>query len=128
MSNVNIFEQASRLNLVFPSKRGTLRVDDLWNIPIMELNEIGSVVHSKLKTESFSLIEEKSSENTTLNLMLELLTYIAKTRQKEKDEAAQKQLAAGQKQFLLDLLEKKRAAGLAELSEEELLKRIEDLG
>lgn len=103
MSN-DIFLQASRLRLRFPSVVGLLSVEDLWGLPLTtaspnkaSIDNIGADLldrQSKLKGGSILRTTKPSKESTEVDLSIEILRVVANTLQ---DEADAKTLAAAKR-------------------------------
>lgn len=103
MSN-NIFLQASRLRLRFPSVVGLLSVEDLWGLPLTSASQskpsienIGADLlarQGKLKGGSILRNSKPSKESVEVDLSLEILRVIADVLQ---DEADAKTLAAAKR-------------------------------
>lgn len=131
----NIFELATRQNLTFPSSRGELTLQQLWDLPLtsrtsFDLDEVAKVVNAQLQAESKeSFVKVKqSTKKVQLETKLAILKHIIEVKQ---HEAKQAQEAAGkgqERQKILAILETKRDQELANLSPEELEKRLADLG
>jgi len=131
----NIFELATRQNLTFPSSRGELTLQQLWDLPLtsrtsFDLDEVAKVVNTQLQAESKeSFVKVKqSAKKVQLETKLAILKHIIEVKQ---HEAKQAQEAAGkgqERQKILAILETKRDQELANLSPEELEKRLADLG
>ena len=76
MSEVNIFEQASRKDLLFNSPQGALSVTDLWHIPLTSTNgranldDIARSLSNQVKSqgeESFVLTPAKVDSDVQLS-------------------------------------------------------------
>ena len=80
-----MFEKASRSKLRFSTSRGLLSAEDLWDLPLQALNTIAKAINKLVKSiGEDSFIEEKSSEDTVLDLQFELVKYIIKVKLNEK--------------------------------------------
>ncbi len=122
-----MFEQASRLKLRFPYK-GQCTTEDLWDMPLAHLDNIFKVLNSEAKSQKEeSLLAVKTSENTILDLQINIVKHVVSVRLKEQE--ARKTLAdrASQKQKLLGLAAEKQEESLRGLSAEELLRMASEL-
>jgi hypothetical protein len=100
----DIFLQASRLRLRFPSVVGLLSVDDLWGLPLTSVSQSKASIENvgadllarqtKLKGTSILRNSKPSKESEELDLSIEILRVIANTLQ---DEADAKTLAAAKR-------------------------------
>jgi hypothetical protein len=120
MTNQNIFEKAVRLKLRFAHK-GFCSVEDLWDLSVEELDEIYKRLNASLKvlTEE-SLLEVPDNKNDVLQLKVDIIKHIVKTKLCEKEKAEKKVLLAERKQKLLKIIADKQDESLRELSLEEL--------
>lgn len=124
-----LFELASRFKLRFNSNKGQLTVEDLWDLSLTSINNIAMVVNKELKDASQeSFIVTKSKDTHLLELRLEILKYIIKTKQEESEEAKTKSVQAAHKQMLLELKANKQMQALQSLSLEDIDKQLAELG
>lgn len=123
----NIFELASRSKTRFAYK-GSLSVEDLWDLSVQELDKIFKSLNSKLKVcKEESLLGSKSSENTELDLQVAIVRRVVEVKLAE---AAAMELEAEKKskrQRVLSLLAEKQDEGMRSMSEEELKKLLAEL-
>ena len=121
MSVVNIFEKASRLKLRFASNKGSLSVEDLWDLSLTALDTIAKAVNKSLKEENEeSFIGKKSAANAELTLKLDILKSVIATKQEEQERSKNRAEKRAQKEFLEQLLERKRINQLEGMSIEEI--------
>ena len=124
--NTNIFELATREKYRFPYK-GMISVEDLWDLDIPELDRVYKSLNKELKTtDEESLIEIKST-NVTLNNKIEIVKYIFEVKRNEEEQRTNQMNNARQRQHILEILAKKQDESLQNMSEEELLKKLEEL-
>ena len=124
--NANIFELATREKYRFPYK-GMISVEDLWDLDIPELDRVYKSLNKELKTtDEESLIEIKST-NVTLNNKIEIVKYIFEVKRAEEEQRANQLNNARQRQHILDILAKKQDESLQNMSEEELLRKLDEL-
>lgn len=120
-----MFEKATRLKLRF-DYRGSLSVEDLWDLSLRELDGIFKTLNSKKKEQSEeSLLETRSTADEILDLKVEIIRHIVEIRmqeQRERDEAYKK---AEKKQKILGLIAEKQDEKLRELTLEDLQKMVE---
>ena len=138
-TNINIFLQASRVKLRFPSVIGMVNIEDLWDLPLTSespkkasLDSIGAPLLS-LKTDlekvrGASILADASAPSAALvqvTLQVDILREIARIRQEEnkaKTVAAAMRLERERLDALIQGREEK------ELPLEELKKRRAELG
>lgn len=122
----NIFERATRMKLRFPYK-GQISVEDLWDLPVQDLNKIYQELKRKEISKVDSLLETKSREDEILALKVQIVTHIFEQKQFEALEMEDAQKRKEKKQKLLEILEKKQNAEYENLSLEELQRMASDL-
>jgi hypothetical protein len=131
---VTIFETATREKFRYPSTKGLLTTEQLWELPLtaksgFSLDDVAKAVNAELKaidTESF-VATETNPAKATLETKLAVVKHIIAIRLGE-DQAA-KAVAAKklEKEKLLAVLGRKQDAVLENLTEAELLARINNL-
>ncbi len=127
MSEVNLFLLASRKKFRFPSERGELTVEQLWDIPLtsrsgFSVNNIAIEVNRELKSlEEESFVEtSKNPRRDTLRAMLELLKTVIAVRQEEAQKASEATERATKRQKIMEAIEVKEQEGLQSASLDEL--------
>lgn len=130
---MSIFEQASRQKLRFPSLKGELTVEQLWDLPLQsksgfDLDTIAKSVSRDLKavTEE-SFVIETSPANTTLVLKLDLMKHIIAVRLAENAAAVNRAARAAERQKLLGVLADKQDESLKALTPAEIQQRLAEL-
>lgn len=88
---MNIFEKASRENVLFATSKGQLVVNALWNLPItgkgLSLDSLFRQENAKLKDEQEEGLFATTSKNSLTELRVEIIKHIATTLKAEKDAA-----------------------------------------
>ena len=127
MTTENLFEMATRSKLRFPSTKGELSVEDLWDLSDKDLD----VVYKNLKDQEVKSSEESLLDNANvdpkLTAAIGIVRYIFTTKRKEKlteKERINKKLK--QKKYI-DALSKKQDEAIEKMSEEELRAMIDSL-
>jgi hypothetical protein len=135
MSDLPLFEQASRLKLRFGSPQGPLTVDDLWDLPLTSrgaranLDDIARFYSRELKEqETESFVTKPARKDKILILGFEIVKRVIEVRLEENKATKAKADKAAKKAKLLELLTKKKDDQLGEMTEEQLLAEIEALG
>ncbi len=131
----NLFENAVRKKFRFPSSKGPVTLEDLWDVPLradngFSLNDIAKAVNAKLakaSEEDFVGDAKLTIEQTTTKNMLDVVKYVIDVKideaAKSKDRAARKIERAK----IMDALMKKQDAAYANQTESALKKRLEAL-
>lgn len=133
---MDIYKAASQLKLRFPSGRGDLAVENLFDLPLQakggfDLDTIGRGIISDLKAYGEESLIENRSESPAkreLELKLEIVKDVIKTKQEANAATLAAKARADERRKILDLLEAKGNEKLAASSEEDLRKRLVELG
>lgn len=131
MTQVNLFEIATRAKYRFASTRGSLTVEDLWMLPLktgeVNLNAIALQLDKELQQVSKSFVDEVSVENQTLKNKFDIVLHIINVK-KEEQKVKEEREANKSKLALLKAEQAKRQQDkLLSSSDEELLKTIQEL-
>ncbi|AEV87814.1 hypothetical protein ACWT_6801 [Actinoplanes sp. SE50] len=131
---MTVFEKATREKFRYPSAKGLLSTEQLWDLPLtaksgFSLDDVARAVNAELKavdTESF-VATDGNPAKATWEAKLEVVKHVIAVRLAE-DQAAKAAAAKKlEKEKLLAILGRKQDAVLENLSEEELLARIDNL-
>lgn len=127
---MNNFEKATRLRLRFETSRGNLNVEDLWRLPLAELDKLAITLNKQLKESSEeSFIKAKSKDNKLLELRFDIVKHIIETLLSEDEEKKKAADKRAKREQLLELIAKKKNQELEGKSLEELeaeLTKLED--
>ena len=128
MSNVNLFETATRNNYLFPFK-GMINVIDLWSLSLTNLDGVFKTLNTEAKKfEEESLLETKSKEDEEISNKIEIVKYIVNVKLEEKRAREDEKKNKEMKQRLLEIKAKRQDAALENMSDEELDKALAELG
>jgi hypothetical protein len=131
---VTIFEKATREKFRYPSTKGLLTTEQLWELPLtaksgFSLDDVAKAVNAELKTvdtESF-VATEPNPAKANMETKLAVVKHVIAVRLAE-DQAAKAAAAKKlEKEKLLAVLGRKQDAVLEDLTEAELLARINNL-
>lgn len=125
MTTENLFEMATRNKMRFPSTKGELSVEDLWDLSDKDLD----VVYKNLKDQEVKSSEESLLDDANvdpkLTAAIGIVRYIFTTKRKEKlaekEHINKKQT---QKKYI-DALSKKQDEAIEKMSEAELRAMID---
>lgn len=124
-----MFKQATKQKLRFATNKGYLSVEDLWDLSLPSLDKIAVALDEELaKSPRKSFITDNTPKNDELELKFNIVKEIIATKMKEKADKEIAKDKAAEKARLTELLAKKRSEKLESLSEEELMKRLAELG
>lgn len=129
---MNIFEEASRQKLRFPSPKGLLTVEDLWDLPLTSntgkanLDWIACTLHAELENQpKTSFVVKNTSPIDKLGkLSLDVVVHIIEVRLAENEQKKQLENRREQKQQLLTIIAQKEAEQLHGTSLDELRARV----
>lgn len=134
MSEVNLFLLASRQKFRFPSDRGDLHLEQLWDIPLsarngFSLDAVAVTVNRELKSmqeESFVEVSPNPRRGE-LEAMLEIVKTVIAIKQQEAKQKAEAESKAALKRQIREAIEAKKQEGLASASLEELQAKLAEL-
>ena len=132
MSELNIFEIASREKYRFETSIGNLTVENLWDIPLSSpgnkatLNSIAIDLYNKTKDDEVSFVSAKRKNVHLLN-KLEVVKHIISVRLEEAEKKKTAEEAREKKRKIDDIIAKKQDTSLENMSLEELMKLRETL-
>lgn len=122
-----MFEKASRLKLRF-AYRGQCSVEDLWDLPLMALDDIYKQLNRQLKTETEeSLLNKRSAADELLDLQIRIVKYIVEVRLAEQEVRKNAATKAVQKEKILAVIAEKQDAALYDKPVEELMALVNNL-
>ena len=131
---MNIFEQGTKLNLLFPTCRGHISILDLWNLPLtskdgFNLDAVARTVNTELKasTEESFVKPIVTTAAALLELRLEILKHIIASKIADISAATARKARSDERQRLLKLLDEKDEEKLKALSAEEIRNRLKEL-
>jgi hypothetical protein len=130
----NIFQYATRTKLRFPSVKGLLTVEDLWDVPLRSKDDFNLNAMFKAANKAWKDINEenyvdntRTPEHTRRETVLEVVKYVIDTKLAEEEAEKTRTARKQEKEKLLKILAEKQGGKLSDLSERELKKRIEAL-
>ncbi len=127
MEKEEMFIWASRKKIRFPY-RGMASVEDLWELPVTELDKIYKQLNAEAKkAQEESLLETKSDEDEKLMVQIGIVKYIVSVKLEEKKEAEMEKERRKQKQKIMSILASKQDEALKDKSIEELEKMLDEM-
>lgn len=126
---VDVLLNAMKSSMRFDSGNGQLTIEDLTKKTIKQLEPIVLSLRRQLKEEAgeYSYTEVRSAAMQTLELKFQIAEYILWGKIEAEKERKQRAETLSQLGQLQQLLDQKKQESLAELSAEELEKKIEAL-
>ena len=127
MATENLFEMATRNKMRFPSTKGELSVEDLWDLCDKDLDMVyKNLKDQEVKSSEESLLDD-ANVDPKLTAAIGIVRYIFTTKRKEKlaeKERINKKLT--QRKYI-DALSKKQDEAIEKMSEAELRAMIDSL-
>jgi hypothetical protein len=122
-----MFEKAVRLKLRFNYK-GICSVEDLWDLPVSALDSIFKKLNKEYKEQKEeSLLKTKTREDEILDLKLEIVKHVVKTKLAEQEARANAMESAAKRQKILGIISEKKDKELYDKPVEELEKLVNSL-
>lgn len=127
----NLFEMATRKKFRFETLRGSVTVEDLWDMPLQsrdkfDLDEVAIQLSNDIE-EVKSFVVERRVEDVIAKAKLDLVVHIIKTKLAEAKENEEAGVRAEKKERILQIIKNKQDAKLEEMSEEELQQQLGEL-
>ena len=125
MTTENLFEMATRNKMRFPSPKGELSVEDLWDLSDKDLD----VVYKNLKDQEVKSSEESLLDDANvdpkLTAAIGIVRYIFTTKRKEKLAEKERINKKQTQKKYIDALSKKQDEAIEKMSEAELRAMID---
>lgn len=132
MSN-DLFLTATREAWRFPSAKGQLSVEQLWQLPLInnrdkfDLDGVAKLVNADVKQQSEESFVTPTKTDNTPRLKLDLVRYIIQVKLDERTAATNALAKAEERKKILDILDRKTDAALEATSVEDLKARLKQL-
>lgn len=121
----NMFEIATKNKFRFPYK-GSVTVEDLWDLSLEQLDSIFKVLNKKAKdSQEESLLSTKSNEDKMLDTQIEIVKYIVNIKKNEIAERLLEKERKEKNQRIMEIIADKEDKALHEMSIEDLRKMIQ---
>ena len=122
-----LFENATRGKYRF-SFRGSITVEDLWDLFPQNLDTIYKALIKELKQEQEeSLLSEKTKADTVLDEKISIIRYIVSVKLKEAEDKKNEKALKDQKQKILSIIADKEDGELKGKSIDELKNMLNGL-
>lgn len=124
----NLFIKASRLALRFKSSVGMITTEDLWNLPLTQLDVIAKTLNKEIKlAEEESFIKTRTKANDVLETAFEVVKYIIAIKLEEAEAKKTAVARKEQKAKIMEIIARKQDESLGSKSLEELTAMMEQL-
>lgn len=134
---MNMFELATRKKLRFPSSKGELTVEQLWDLPLIagssvtrdvkcDLDTVARSVNAELRgvTEETFVSVKPDPRKADLETKLEIVKHVIASKIADADAAKTAKDRAEKRRKLVDALAAKDDQALTSMSREEILKQL----
>lgn len=123
-----MYKEASKMKLRFATVKGNLSVEDLWDLSLTALDKMAVAIDEEIsKNPKKSFISETTPEDKISKLKLDILKDVINTKLEDKAKKDSEKQRLSERNKLLEILAKKEAESLENLSIEELKKKISEL-
>lgn len=127
MSNMNLFEVATRSKMRFPYK-GNISVEDLWDLPLAALDSVFKTLNAQIKqTKEESLLSTKTKEDETLEMQIEIVKHVVSVKLTEKAARESALEKKEKKQKIMQIMAAKQDEALQNASMDDLQKMLNEL-
>lgn len=128
----NIFEAASRAKFRFKLPNGSVSTEDLWDLSLPHLDDLGQLLRRDLKAREESegsLIKQTrpTKADKEIKLKFDIVKHIIDVKLEEKDNAEKSAERKAKRQKLMELIDKKQEQAQGEKSVEELQDELKAL-
>ena len=123
-----MFEVAVRNKYRFPF-RGSISVEDLWDLSVQQLDGVFKTLKSQeKKAQEESLLDTPTPEDEALKTKIDIVRYIVEVKLAEARQAERAKETHDQKEKILGILAEKQDADLRNKTPDELRAMLEQLG
>ena len=126
----NLFKIATQNKYRFDTGRGRVSVEDLWDLPLTELDQVYKYYSKALKEETEeSLLQQPqpSAGREAIVHRRDIVVAVVRTKQREAELREQQALSRQKKARILALLAQKQDSALEQKSEDELKELLSQL-
>lgn len=127
MTTTNIFEYAVRNKVRFPYK-GSISVEDLWDLGVTELDNIYKSLNAQVKKEQEeSLLAVRTEVDELLYIQIRIVKHIVSIKLAEREARNKAAEKAAQRQKIMAIIAKKQDESLENASIDDLNAMLEEL-
>jgi hypothetical protein len=133
----DLFVQASREAFRYPSSRGELSTEQLWQLPLLgkgansgfDLDSVARALHTTVRehTEASFVDTRPNQRRLEAETKLEVVKHIISVKQEERRAAEARVERADKRRVILDALAARETEELNRASREELLAKLAEL-
>ena len=124
---MEIYKKASLLKLRFPTAKGFISIEDLWDLSLTSLDSMYKTLNKFLTTsKEESLLSVKSSSDELVALRVEIIKDVVTTKQEEAKKRVSALLKKQQREKIQNIIAEKKDASLSSKSLAELEAMLKD--
>ena len=121
------FMRATKGKYRFESCKGVLSVEDLWDLPLSNLDDIAKALNHQIKEDAGESFIETATTNPITIGKFEVVKAIIKERLDANEKHRTSLERKGKKEKIMNILAAKRDESLHQATEEELKDMLKDL-
>ena len=121
------FMQATKGKYRFESCKGVLSVEDLWDLPLSNLDDVAKTLNRQIKEDAGESFIETATTNPITIGKFEVVKAIIKERLDANEKHRTSLERKGKKEKIMNILAAKRDESLHQATEEELKDMLKDL-
>lgn len=122
-----MFEEAVRKKYRFPSRVGSLNVEDLWDLSVENLDIVYKTLNREVKQVEEESLLDKSDQNQEVKNKIAIVKHIYAVKINDQNDRLMSKERAEKKQYLLSILQQKQSEVDKSKSIDELQKLIAEL-
>lgn len=127
MTTTNIFETASRNKFRYPYK-GMITTEDLWDLNLEQLDTIFKALNREAEGKKLpSLRTTMDVMDAELFTKIEIVEFIFHVKEQEIKDRKKAVANAARRQILLGALARRREKDIENMTEDELLKALDEI-
>ena len=111
-TEINLFEIATRQKLRFKANNGQVSVEDLWDLPLTQLDAMAKELRRQTRDTEESFIENVKVDKT-LETRFEIVKHIIRVRLEERQAKQDAKDRDARRKVLLEQIENRQQAELA---------------
>lgn len=124
----NLFFTAALKKYLYPSTKGQITTQDLFDLTLQGLNTTAKTLNAEIKNEEEEdFINERTVQSTDIRNKLEIVKTVIQYKKDLQNANAERKAKAQERQRLLEILDSKEQESLANLSIEEIQKRLAEI-
>lgn len=111
-TEINLFEIATRQKLRFKANNGQVSVEDLWDLPLVQLDTMAKELRRQTRDTEESFIENVKVDKT-LETRFEIVKHVIRVRMEERQAKQDAKDRDARRKVLLEQIENRQQAELA---------------